>query len=339
MDAVGASFPRGRGCANPCCNYAVHSDPLVCERFCCKRCEGCFYTRPASESIYHGRYCEHVPALPDVPRAPAAPSFRALEELHPWPRDKEESTSELTTPMSEVFDASEGDTQRGSYTPILLQPWRRVPSPAPGTTSVALRRLALRRLAKGRSMYIMVRTCENGWTWLYCTLCQQWADTGHLLSRKHTHRMQWPEWYMRNAENDGSSTTFDTDSLGESSITTVAHRGTLGLDLWSGYTGSWCHFRNSAIRAPSSSAPTPPPPPSPLPRRSPLPPPSDLPSLRLPDTGGKVAMSATDADSVYGSSIEMASRVEQLFSAREWDILGNLQDFLRSEAGSCKSEP
>merc|ERR1719362_802129 len=140
--------------------------------------------------------------------------------------------SELTAPVSEVFDMSEGDTPWGSYTPISPQPWR-VPSPAPGTTSVALT-----RLAKGRRIYIVVRTCENGWKWLYCTLCQQWADSGHLLSRKHTHRMQWPEWYMDNAENDLTSTTFDTDSQGESSIImTGAHRGTLGYDLWTGYTG------------------------------------------------------------------------------------------------------
>jgi len=346
MASVDDDVPRHRKCANPCCTYTMHSDPHVCDRFCCKRCESCFFTRPASESIYHGRYCEHRPAPPDMPRAPAAPSLWALGGENPWWQEVDESMSEVTAPMSDV------DTPwvAASCSPVSPQP-RIMQSPTPGSTSVALT-----RLAQGRSLYIVVRECENGWKWPYCILCRSWADSGHLLSRKHTHRMQWPEWYMENAETDLASTAFDTDSLEESSTLTVVRRGTLGpssssdgwggehslsgSDVWPGVTGSWSYFKPSSARVPSSSAPTPPPPPSPLPRRSPLPPPAAPPSLRLPDTSGKMATAAMDTASGCGSSMEMArGGMEELFSTNEWSLLGDLQDFLLSEAGSCKSEP
>jgi hypothetical protein len=46
------------GCWHPRCSFALHSNPDVCEQFCCKRCLQNFTTDPDADSNDHGKLCE-----------------------------------------------------------------------------------------------------------------------------------------------------------------------------------------------------------------------------------------------------------------------------------------
>ena len=102
-------------CSNPRCNFAVHSDPKVCESHCCKKCRD----SPEDRDPAHGQLCERVvvtrpkgghSSVKVANGAHCAKSLTGGSYAWPPPPPPKAKAPEFDSPTKSVGAASSGTT-------------------------------------------------------------------------------------------------------------------------------------------------------------------------------------------------------------------------------------
>jgi len=90
--------------------------------------------------------------------------------------------------------------------------------------------------------YIVLRSGGRGWQWQFCLLCKAWADLGHLASKRHRTRSQWPEWYLDSTESESTTTPYteNVESIATPESVQAGDMGDLSIRLWSDAQNSVC---------------------------------------------------------------------------------------------------